>query len=50
MTIAFTVQLTDAQAWALAQFLKRAGFNDYLALAIDKDEATAQVCVGNRRK
>jgi hypothetical protein len=42
------VDLTDEQAWALAQFLKRAGFSDYLRLAIDKDEAYVMLDAGEK--
>jgi hypothetical protein len=40
--------LTDEQAWLLAQFLKRAGFTDYLRLAIDKDEAYVMLDAGEK--
>jgi hypothetical protein len=33
------VPLAPAEAWALAQFLKRVGLDDYRALAVDCDEA-----------
>lgn len=36
-----TVELTDAEAWHLAQFLKRAGFSDFRTNAQDDDEAYA---------
>lgn len=42
------VDLTDDEAWALAQFLKRAGFSDYLRLAIDKDEAYVMLDAGEK--
>ncbi|HEU0204304.1 MAG TPA: hypothetical protein VFR86_28160 [Burkholderiaceae bacterium] len=32
------VPLAPAEAWAFAQFLKRVGFDDYRALAMDRDE------------
>ena len=35
----FQVELSDAQAWALAQFLKRVGWSEWRALAVDDDEA-----------
>lgn len=36
-----TVQLTDGQAWQLAQFLKRCGWTEYRACAADRREAYA---------
>ena len=33
------VELSDEQAWAFAQFLKRAAVDDYRRLAVDGDEA-----------
>ncbi len=35
------VELPVHQAWALAEFLKRAGFSDYLQLAANESEAYA---------
>lgn len=35
------VELTDAEAWNLAQFLKRVGFSDFRANAQDDAEAYA---------
>ena len=40
-TIDLAVTLTDAQAWHLAQFLKRVGFSDFRGNAQDNDEAYA---------
>ena len=40
-TIDLAVTLTDAQAWHLAQFLKRVGFSDFRSNAQDNDEAYA---------
>jgi hypothetical protein len=38
--IAISVELTDIEAWNLAQFLKRVGFSDFRNLnAQDEDEA-----------
>jgi hypothetical protein len=34
-----TTELPDDAAWALAEFLKRAGYNDYRALAANAQEA-----------
>jgi hypothetical protein len=42
------VDLTDDQIWALAQFLKRAGFSDYLRLAVDRDEARVMLDAGEK--
>jgi hypothetical protein len=42
------VDLTDDQLWALAQFLKRAGFSDYLGLAVDRDEARVMLDAGEK--
>jgi hypothetical protein len=33
------IELSDAQAWAFAQFLKRALLDDYRARAANQDEA-----------
>jgi len=40
------IELTDAQALAIAQFLKRAGLSDYRNLAVDQDEAATMLCAG----
>lgn len=40
------IELSDAQAWAFAQFVKRAGLSDYRALAVDQDEAATMLCAG----
>lgn len=45
-TTAITVTLSNAQAWAYAQFLKRVGLSDYKALAVDLDEAYLMLAVG----
>ena len=39
--VSLAVELTDAQAWNLAQFLKRVGFSDFRTNAQDDDEAYA---------
>lgn len=39
--IQLTAELTDSQAWNLAQFLKRVGFSDFRSNARDDDEAYA---------
>ncbi|MGE0853596.1 MAG: hypothetical protein AB7O44_28950 [Hyphomicrobiaceae bacterium] len=40
-TVTLAVELTDAQAWNLAQFLKRVGFSDFRTNAQDDEEAYA---------
>lgn len=40
-TVSLAVELTAAQAWNLAQFLKRVGFSDFRTNAQDDDEAYA---------
>ncbi|CUI05422.1 hypothetical protein BN2497_13669 [Janthinobacterium sp. CG23_2] len=47
MTI-IEVELPDDLAMALAQFLKRVGYSDYLSLAIDKQEAYEMVDAGEK--
>ena len=39
--VTLAVELTDAQAWNLAQFLKRVGFSDFRTNAQDDAEAYA---------
>jgi hypothetical protein len=39
MTVKFTVLMTEAEAWELAQFLKRAGFSDFRSKTRTDDEA-----------
>lgn len=46
-TITLTAALTDAQALALAQFLKRVGLGEFRALATDDDEAYAMLHAGD---
>jgi hypothetical protein len=36
-------ELSDAQAWAFAQFLKRSTFDDYRGRAVNEDEAYAMI-------
>ena len=43
-----TVDLSPAQALALAQFLKRVGLDDYRSLAVDADEAWTMLDAGER--
>jgi dissimilatory sulfite reductase (desulfoviridin) alpha/beta subunit len=40
-TIRVSVDLSDAQAWALAQFVKRVGWQEFRSNAQDDDEAHA---------
>ena len=40
-TVSLTVELTDAEAWNLAQCLKRVGFSDFRTNAQDDQEAYA---------
>lgn len=40
-TVQLACMLTDAEAWNLAQFLKRVGFSDFRTNAQDDDEAYA---------
>ena len=42
------VELPEEEAWALAQFLKRAGYTDYRGQAIDEDEASRMRDAGER--
>ncbi|HMS07596.1 MAG TPA: hypothetical protein PKD73_17750 [Burkholderiaceae bacterium] len=46
--IPITLYLTDGQAWAFAQFLKRAGFDDYRRLAVDEAEAYDMLDAGEK--
>ena len=41
--VTITVTLSDAQAEAFAQFLKRVGLSDFAALAVDRQEAYAML-------
>jgi|ERR1019366_7415590 hypothetical protein len=47
-TVALSLRLTMDQAWALAQFLKRVGLDDYRSLAVDQDEAWLMLDAGER--
>ena len=47
-TIAIHLELTDDEAAALAQFLKRVGIDDYRTLAVDQDEAWHMLDAGER--
>jgi hypothetical protein len=46
--ITITLYLSDEQAWAFAQFLKRAGLDDYRKLAVDQDEAYVMLDAGEK--
>lgn len=46
--ITISVTLTEEQALAYAQFLKRVGFSDYASNSIDKDETYLMVDAGER--
>ena len=37
--LCLVIELTDEEAWAFAQFLKRVAVDDYRRLAVDLDEA-----------
>jgi hypothetical protein len=43
-----SVELSENQAWAFAQFLKRVTFSDYLSNAVSKDEAYTMVDAGQK--
>lgn len=43
-----TAILTDAQAWAFAQFLKRVGLDDYKGLSVDVDDAYTMLDAGEK--
>ena len=42
------IDLTPAEAWDYAQFLKRVGFSDYESNAQDKAEAYRMLAVGEK--
>ena len=48
MAIRIELELSEEQAEALAQFLKRVGFSDYRSLAQDEGEAYAMLYAGER--
>jgi dissimilatory sulfite reductase (desulfoviridin) alpha/beta subunit len=39
-TVTVTLEFSDAQAWALAQFVKRVGWSEFRGNAQDDDEAS----------
>ncbi len=47
-TVIVTCTLSDDEALALAQFLKRMGLDDYRKLSIDSDEAWTMLDAGER--
>jgi hypothetical protein len=47
-TVRLDYELTDAQAWHLAQFLKRIGFSDFRSKAPDDPEAYAMQDAANQ--
>ena len=40
------IELSDEEAWAFAQFLKRVAIDDYRRLAVDGEEACAMQAAG----
>jgi hypothetical protein len=44
----FTVEMSDAEAWEFAQFLKRVGFSDFRSKARTDAEAYDMQSAGNR--
>ena len=40
------IELSDDEAWAFAQFLKRVAIDDYRRLAVDGEEACAMQAAG----
>lgn len=46
--VRLVAELTGQEAWDFAQFLKRAGFNDYRNNAIDQDEAYRMLAAGEK--
>ena len=46
--IIVTIELTDQEAWDLAQFFKRVGFTDYRSNAIDDAEAYRMLAAGEK--
>lgn len=46
--VELSIQLDDAEALALAQFLKRAGHSDYMRNAVDSNEAYSMLYAGDK--
>lgn len=44
--VTITATMTDAQAQAFAQFLKRVGLDDYRGVSVDADEAYTMLDAG----
>ena len=47
-TITFSLELTESEAFAIAQFFKRATFSDYRQRAIDDDEAYEMIAASGK--
>lgn len=47
-SITITVELSDAEAWQYAQFLKRVGHSDYRANATSTGEAYTMLYAGEK--
>lgn len=45
-TITIQATMSESQAWAFAEFLKRVGLSDYKGLAVDADEAYLMLSAG----
>ena len=50
MTMCVTIQaeLSEQQAWALAEFFKRLGYSDVRPLAVDEQEAYDMIYAGEK--
>ncbi len=46
--VTITVELSDVEAWQLAQFCKRSGFGHYRECAMDNDEAYTMIDAMNK--
>lgn len=46
--IFFIIQLSDQEAWDLAQFLKRIGYSDFRSNAVDDGEAHRMLNVAEK--
>ena len=46
--VTFTVELDAAQAWALAQLLKRIGWSDCRSLAEDEEQTRLMIAAAER--
>lgn len=44
--IQITLELSSDEAWALCQFLKRAGYDQYRQVAYDDEEGNKMRCAG----